>query len=577
MIKGFAHYIKPHRMLFFIDLFCALLVGVADEFMPMMVRQMINTYVPDQNWQMMVRICIALAAIYLIKLGLNLIINYWGHIFGIRLQADMRRDLFAHIETLPVSYFDTHKTGAIMSRITNDLQEISEMAHHGPENIFTSIVMLVVSAVLLGRINMELTLIVYCTLPLAVIFVMMIRGKQMHASIMKRVRISEINADVETSIAGVRVTKAYDGTKKELKKFNKANEVYQSAAVTAYKYLALFNSGMIFFTDLMYVVVIIIGGMFFFNGKLNAGDFVAYLLYISMFLTPIKKLVDTFEQIIQGATGYKRFRELMDVPGEKDDEGAVDAGKLQGDISFNDVSFHYGEKTDDDKIQEQVISHLNMHINKGETVALVGPSGGGKSTICNLIPRFYEIDSGSITIDGKDIRKMTRESLRRNIGIVAQDVFLFNGTIAENIAYGSQDASEEDIVSAAKKARIHDYIMSLPNGYETAVGERGLRLSGGQRQRISIARVFLKNPEILILDEATSALDNETEMQIQKSLDELAEGRTVLVVAHRLSTIKNANEIIVLTSEGIQERGTAEELLNQKGIYWHLYQYQFAS
>ena len=575
MLKGFIKYIRPHRKLFFLDLFCALLVGVADEFMPMMVRQMINTYVPNQNWQMMVRICIALVAIYLLKLGLNLIINYWGHVFGIRLQADMRRDLFAHIETLQIAYFDTHKTGVIMSRITNDLQEISEMAHHGPENIFTSAVMLTLSAILLARINAGLTIIVYCTLPLAVLFVMLIRGKQLHAFEMNRIKIGEINADVETSVAGIRVTKAYSGITKELKKFNQANGEYQASASKAYKYLALFNSGMIFFTDLMYVVVIIVGGMFFFQGKINSGDFVAYLLYISMFLTPIKKLVDTFEQIVQGATGYKRFNELMQIPGEQDDEGASDAGCLAGDIAFNDVSFHYGKNEEDENDEkEQVISHLNLHIKKGKTVALVGPSGGGKSTICNLIPRFYEIDCGSITIDGRNIRTMTRESLRRNIGIVAQDVFLFNGTIAENIAYGTDHADIEDVISAAKKAKIHDYIIRLPNGYETNVGERGLRLSGGQRQRISIARVFLKNPQILILDEATSALDNATEMQIQSSLDELSEGRTVLVVAHRLSTVRNANEIIVLTAQGIQERGTSQELLKQKGIYWHLYQYQ---
>lgn len=576
MLRGFSKYVFRHKGLFFLDLFCALLVGTVDEFMPMMVRQMINTYVPEQNWAMMVRICIALVTIYIVKLCLNLIINYWGHIFGVKLQADMRKDLFAHIETLPVSYFDTHKTGAIMSRITNDLQEISEMAHHGPENILTSFVMLTISAVLLARINIELTLIVYCTLPVAVIFVMLIRGKQLHAFEMNRVKIGEINADVETSVAGVRVTKAYAGTEKELKKFNHANGEYQASATKAYKYLAIFNSGMIFFTDVMYVIVVIVGGLFFFQGKINSGDFVAYLLYISMFLTPIKKLVDTYEQILQGATGYKRFNELMHVPGEQDDPGAQDAGVLDGDICFSDVSFHYGEKNENDEETEQVISHLNMHIKRGETVALVGPSGGGKSTICNLIPRFYEIDSGSITIDGKDIRTMTRESLRRNVGIVAQDVFLFNGTIAENIAYGMDHATKEDVIMAAQKARIHEYIMTLPNGYETNVGERGLRLSGGQRQRISIARVFLKNPEILILDEATSALDNATEMQIQESLDELSKGRTVLVVAHRLSTIRNANEIVVLTSQGIQERGTSQQLLEQKGIYWHLYQYQFA-
>lgn len=574
MLKGFSKYIGIHRGLFLLDLTCAFLVGLADEFMPMMVRQTINQYVPEGNWAAMYRMCIILIVIYIAKLILNLIINYWGHVFGVLLQADMRRELFDHIETLPISYFDENKTGSIMSRITNDLQEISEMAHHGPENIFTCTVMLVVSAILLGQINWQLTLIVYCTLPLAVLFVIFIRKKQLDAFEKTRVRISEINADVETSIAGIRVTKAYAGTRREQEKFDIANEGYKNARGKAYQYLALFNSGMIFFTDLMYVLVIIAGGIFLFQGRINAGDFVAYLLYISMFLTPVKKLVDTYEQIAEGATGYKRFRDLMAVPSEQNDPGAADAGRLEGEIEFRNVSFHYGEKTDDE-VHEQVINHLNMHILKGHTVALVGPSGGGKSTICNLIPRFYEIDSGEIDIDGKNIRSLTRDSLRRNIGIVAQDVFLFNGTIRENIAYGNPEASEAEIEAAAAKAKIHDYIMTLPDGYDTNVGERGLRLSGGQRQRISIARVFLKNPQILILDEATSALDNATEMQIQESLEELSKGRTVLVVAHRLSTIRNADEIIVLTSQGIQERGTSEELLEARGMYWHLYQYQF--
>lgn len=574
MLKDFLKYSHPHRKLFYLDLACAFLVGLADEFMPLIVRRMINQYVPDHNWQMMVRWSIALLAIYLIKLGLNLIINYWGHIFGVRLQADMRRDLFAHIETLPVSYFDVHKTGSIMSRITNDLQEISEMAHHGPENIFICTVMLVVSAVLLGRISPTLTLIVYCTLPLAVLFAVLTRKKQLAAFERTRIKIAEINADVETSIAGVRVTKAYAGTDRELEKFDAANGEYKQARRTAYRYLALFNSGMIFFTDMMYVVVIIFGGMFYFQGRINSGDFVAYLLYISMFLTPIKKLVDTYEQIVEGASGFRRFEELMSIPGERDDPGAREAGRLRGNIAFEDVSFHY-ESQEEGSSSAEVISHLNLSIRAGETMALVGPSGGGKTTICNLIPRFYEIDAGRITIDGIDIRSLTRESLRRNIGIVAQDVFLFNGTIAENIAYGCPDASQEEIMAAARKAEIHDYIMTLPEQYETNVGERGLKLSGGQRQRISIARVFLKNPQILILDEATSALDNATEVQIQKSLEELSRGRTVLVVAHRLSTIRHADEIIFMTAHGIMERGTSEQLLAAKGLYWQLYQYQF--
>ncbi|MDD7679125.1 MAG: ABC transporter ATP-binding protein [Stecheria intestinalis] len=573
MLKRFAAYFRPHRRLFFLDLACAFLVGLADEFMPLIVRNMINQYVPDRNWNMMVRWSFALLGIYLLKLLLNLIINYWGHIMGVRLQADMRRDLFQHIESLPVSFFDENKTGSIMSRITNDLQEISEMAHHGPENIFTSAVMLTVSAVMLGRINLKLTIIVYAFLPVAVLFVILIRKGQMAAFRQNRVEIGEINGETETSIAGIRVTKAYGGTEGEMEKFDRTNLRYVEARKRSYKYLALFNSGMTFFTDMMYVVVVIFGGRMFFAGSINSGDFVAYLLYISMFLTPIKKLVETYEQIADGISGYERFEEIMNIPSEKDDPGAVEVGRLKGDISFEDVSFHYHTQ---EASGRKVISHMNLHIPAGHTVGLAGPSGGGKTTICNLIPRFYEIDSGTIRIDGIDIRHMTRASLRRNIGIVAQDVFLFNGTIRENIAYGNPDATDEEIIEAAKKAEIHEDIMAMPDGYDTNVGERGVHLSGGQRQRISIARVFLKNPQILILDEATSALDNATEMQIQKSLDELAKGRTVLVVAHRLSTIRKADEIIMVSSEGIKERGTSEELLAKHGLYWQLYEYQFA-
>lgn len=573
MLKRFAAYFRPHRRLFFLDLACAFLVGLADEFMPLIVRNMINQYVPDRNWNMMVRWSFALLGIYLLKLLLNLIINYWGHIMGVRLQADMRRDLFQHIESLPVSFFDENKTGSIMSRITNDLQEISEMAHHGPENIFTSAVMLTVSAVMLGRINLKLTIIVYAFLPVAVLFVILIRKGQMAAFRQNRVEIGEINGETETSIAGIRVTKAYGGTEGEMEKFDRTNLRYVEARKRSYKYLALFNSGMTFFTDMMYVVVVIFGGRMFFAGSINSGDFVAYLLYISMFLTPIKKLVETYEQIADGISGYERFEEIMNIPSEKDDSGAVEVGRLKGDISFEDVSFHYQTQ---EASGRKVISHMNLHIPAGHTVGLAGPSGGGKTTICNLIPRFYEIDSGTIRIDGIDIRHMTRASLRRNIGIVAQDVFLFNGTIRENIAYGNPDATDEEIIEAAKKAEINEDIMAMPDGYDTNVGERGVHLSGGQRQRISIARVFLKNPQILILDEATSALDNATEMQIQKSLDELAKGRTVLVVAHRLSTIRKADEIIMVSSEGIKERGTSEELLAKHGLYWQLYEYQFA-
>ena len=571
MLKRLFSYFKPHMRLFVLDLLCAFFVGLADEFMPLIVRNIINEYVPKQSWAIMVRWSFALAGIYLIKLCLNLVINYWGHIFGIRVQADMRRDIFRHIEQLPIAYFDDHKTGSLMSRITNDLQEVSEMSHHGPENLFTSLVMLGVSAFMLGRINLQLTLIVYGCLPFAILFVILIRKGQMEAFTSNRVEIAGINGEIETSIAGVRVTRAFDGTKQEYAKFDNANARYVRSRHRAYLYLALFNSGMTFFTDIMYVIVVIFGGRMFFHGQISSGDFVAYLLYISMFLTPIKKLVETYEQIIEGMSGIRRFEEIMNLPVEEDDPGAEDAGVLQGDITFDHVSFHYRNHETDGPM---VIQDMNLKINQKETLGLVGPSGGGKTTLCNLIPRFYEIDSGAIRIDGRDIRSLTRSSLRRNIGIVAQDVFLFHGTIKENISYGKPDASDAKIVEAARKARIHEDIMAMPDGYDTNVGERGVHLSGGQRQRISIARIFLKNPQILILDEATSALDNATEMTIQESLDELSKGRTVIVVAHRLSTLRNADRIAVITSDGIAEEGTKEELLAQDGIYRRLYQYQ---
>ena len=558
--------------LFVIDLICAFLVGLSDEFMPLIVRNMINEYVPSRNWDMMVRWSIALLVIYLIKFGLNLVITYWGHVFGVRVQADMRRDIFRHIEQLPISYFDDHKTGSLMSRITNDLQEVSEMAHHGPENLFMSCVMLGVSAFMLGRINGKLTLIVYGCLPFAILFMILIRKGQMEAFARNRKEIAAINGETETSIAGVRITRAYDGIELEQAKFDRANRRYVSARSRSYRYLALFSGGMTLFTDLMYVVVVIFGGRMFFHGEISSGDFVAYLLYISMFLTPIKKLVETYEQIIEGMSGVRRFEEIMDLPLEADAPDAVDAGELKGEIEFDDVSFHYRNHETDGPM---VISHLNLKVPEQETLGLVGQSGGGKTTICNLIPRFYEIDSGAIRIDGIDIRHMTRSSLRRNIGIVAQDVFLFHGTVRENIAYGRPDATDAEIIEAAKMARIHEDILAMPEGYDTNVGERGVHLSGGQRQRISIARVFLKNPRILILDEATSALDNATEMSIQESLDELAKGRTVIVVAHRLSTMRNVSQIAVVTPDGIAERGTKEELLARDGIFSRLYHYQF--
>ncbi|MDD6467243.1 MAG: ABC transporter ATP-binding protein [Erysipelotrichaceae bacterium] len=572
MIKKFASYYRPHLKLFLLDMFCALIVAVCDLFYPIIAKNIINDYVPNQNLRLLLIWSLALLGIYCLKAVLNFIIQYWGHIVGVRIQADMRRDMFEKLQRLPFSFFDETKTGTIMSRIINDLQEVSELSHHGPEDLFLSMIMLVGSFIMLAKINIQLTCIVFGVLPFIVFFAIKMRT-HMHTTFRKtREKVAEVNANVETSIAGIRVTRAYTSDEHEIDKFDDVNMQYQTARANAYKVMATFNSGMSLLMDILYLIVLLFGGLFFFNGLIDTGEFAAYLLYINMFLKPIQRLVAIYEQIQDGMTGFIRFQEIMNQPEELEDPEAIDVEELKGNIEFHHVSFHY-QGADDE--EHKIIKDLSLKIDQGKTVALVGPSGGGKTTICHLIPRFYGVDDGHITIDGLDITKMTRLSLRKNIGMVAQDVFLFNGSIRENIAYGNLDASDEEIIEAAKKANIHDYIMSLDEGYETNVGERGIKLSGGQKQRISIARVFLKNPSILILDEATSALDNATEMQIQQALEKLSEGRTSLIVAHRLSTIKHADEIIVLTKEGIEERGTHEELLNKQGIYASLYQYQF--
>lgn len=574
MIRKFIRYYKPHRKLFFWDMFCAFLVAVADLFYPVITKNIINDYVPNQNVRMFVVWAITLLGIYILKAGLNYFIQYWGHVMGVRIQADMRRDVFKRLQQLPFTYFDGHKTGSIMSRIINDLMDISELAHHGPEDLFLSLVLLVGSFAILCTINVPLTLIVFAVLPIIVFFAIKMRKSMMDAFTKTRVEIAEVNANLENSIAGIRVSRAYTSGDHETRKFNFFNDRFQAARGLAYKVMGQFNSGMTLFMDLLYLVVLVAGGAFFFKGIIDVGEFTMYLLYINTFLNPIKRLVSFFEQYQNGMTGFKRFEEIMAEAVEPEDPKAVDIDKLQGVIDFKNVSFQY-EKGEEGEGGNYVIHNLSMHIDPGKTIALVGPSGSGKTTLCHLIPRFYEVTEGEIDIDGHDITTLSRYSLRKNIGMVAQDVFLFTGTIRENIAYGNLEATEEDIIEAAKKANIHDYILSLPDGYDTDVGERGVKLSGGQKQRVSIARVFLKNPSILILDEATSALDNATEMLIQSALEELSRGRTSLIVAHRLSTIKNADEIIVLTDEGIQERGTHEELLAKGGMYAELYQYQF--
>nr|WP_312578193.1 ABC transporter ATP-binding protein [Sedimentibacter sp.] len=568
MIKSFISYYKPVKKIFFIDMVCALTVSICDLFYPMITRNIINDYVPNQNLKLLITWLSILGLIYVVKLGLNFYISYYGHIMGVTMQANMRSDVFEHLQDLPFVFFDENKTGTLMSRIINDLMEVSELAHHGPEDIFVSLVMIVGSFIMLSTINLPLSLIVFSVVPFLVIFAMKQRIKMSDAFMETRVTIGEVNASLENSISGIRVSKAFSNKENEIEKFQKNNNAFQIARKKAYKVMAMFFSGTSFIMDFLNIVVLSAGGIFFFKGIIDFGDFAAFLLYISMFLNPIKKLTNFIEQYQSGITGFQRFTELMNAQLESDDPNAKDVTTVQGDIRFNNVTFSYND-------HKEVLKNINFGIDKGKTIAFVGPSGGGKTTLCHLIPRFYEVEDGEIYIDNMNIKNFTRKSLRKNIGIVQQDVFLFTGTIYDNILCGKIDASKEEVILAAKKANIHDFIMSMPNGYDTYVGERGIMLSGGQKQRISIARVFLKNPPILILDEATSALDNATELLIQQSLEELCKGRTTVVVAHRLSTIKNADEIIVITSSGIHERGSHNQLIEADGIYAELYNSQF--
>ena len=572
MLKRFASYYKPHRRLFYIDMFCALIISACNMFYPISAKDIIHVDVPERDMRRLVLWCCVLLGIYLLKAVMKFIVDYWGHIVGVRIQADMRREMFGHLEKLPISFFDENRSGVLMSRMTNDLQEISELAHHGPEDIFLSVVMLIGAVAWLSTICPPLALILLIMLPCTVFITTRARLGLNRASQETRVKMGEINANVGTAISGVRVSRAYTGEDHELKLFDVLNRQLTGIRSKYYWAMARFFTEAELLMDLTYLAILFFGGLFFFKGSINAGEYTAFLLMVSNFFTPVRKIVNMFEQLQAGTTGFKRFTEIMDEPPEEDAPDAIDAGRLVGDIAFEDVSFRY--KNSDAKGAEKVIKHLNLRIPAGETVALVGPSGGGKTTLCNLIPRFYDPEEGRITIDGTDIREFTRVSLRRNVGIVAQDVFLFDGSIADNIRYGNLDATDGEVIEAAKKARIHDYVMTLEEGYDTQVGERGVKLSGGQKQRISIARVFLKDPGILILDEATSALDNQTEMEIQQELFELAKGRTCIIVAHRLSTIKSANEIVVLTPSGIAERGSHRELMALGGIYANLYNYQ---
>jgi len=569
VFKKFVSYYKPYKKLFFLDMLFAIIAVLCDLFYPMMTRKLVNDSIPNKNIRMITIFAGALLVIYIVKVACTYFMQYWGHVVGVRMQADMRRDLFKHLQKLPCDYFDNNKTGDIMSKMINDLMDVSELAHHGPEDLFISIVMIIGSFLILITINTPLTLIVFAFVPFVFIFAFVKKNKMQKAFMETRVKTGDINASLQNSISGIRVSKAFVSHNHELKKFQVGNRNFKAARERAYKAMAEYHSGLGFCTDLLDYVVLIVGGYFTYQGKINIGDFMAYILYVKMFTQPIKKLINFVEQYQNGMTGFKRYIEILNAEPEKDKKDPIEFNNVKGKIDFKEVSFKYEDK--------YILSNLNIEIQAGKTLALVGPSGGGKTTLCNLIPRFYDVDSGDILIDNKSIYDISLEDLRSSIGLVQQEVFLFTGTIKENILYGNQEATDVEIIAAAKRANIHEFIMSMSKGYDTFIGERGVKLSGGQKQRISIARVFLKNPPILILDEATSALDNTTEYMIQKSLEELCKGRTTIVVAHRLSTIKNADKILVLTDNGVEESGSHEELLNLNGIYSELYNAQFVT
>ncbi len=568
MIKRFISYYKPHKLMFALDMLASLIVSLLGMLYPIITRVMLNDFIPNKQVNLIIYFGVALLVVYFLRLLLNYFIQYQGHIIGVKMQARMRSDMFIHLQKLPYTFYDSHETGKIMSRMTNDLNDVSELAHHGPETLIISSISFIAAFIYLLSINVFLTLIIFLCVPFLLIITFAVRKKMRDAFMESRKSIAEINASLESSISGIRVTKAFTNSEKEIEKFEVGNKRFVNARRKAYHSMGIFHSTSTFVTEVFNVVVLIAGGFFLYAGKIGFGDYSTFIVSINIFLAPIRQLIMFMEQFQNGTTGFKRFIEIMDTPIEEDGENAKDVKDVQGEIEFKNVTYGYGEEKD-------VLNDLSFKVNKGEIYALVGSSGGGKTTICHLIPNFYKIESGDILIDGKSIKEITMQSLRRNIGIVQQDVYLFNASIKDNILYGSPNASDEEVILAAKRANIHDYVTSLENGYDTVIGERGVKLSGGQKQRLSIARVFLKNPPILILDEATSALDNSTEILIQKSLDELCKGRTTIVVAHRLSTIKNANTIAVIEDGKIIEKGTHDQLVKLNGRYESLYSQQF--
>lgn len=571
MLKRFLQYYKPHKKMLALDLLASLVVSLIAMMYPVVTNKMLNDYIPNKAYSAIVFAGVALLVLYIVRALLRYFVQYYGHLIGVKMQSQMRLDLFSHLQKLPYSFYDNHETGRIMTRITSDLFELCELAHHGPENLLISSVMIIFSFVYLCTIDWMLTLIVFACVPLLCLVTFYCRRAMKVAFDERRKSNATINAAVESSITGIRVTKAYTNAEGELEKFKRGNTQFVNASRNAYHAMARFHSSTSFITDVFNVFVLIAGGLFLYSGRISFGDYSTFVVSVNLFINPVTTLINFMEQFQNGVSGFKRFVEIMDEQPERDAEGAVELTDVQGEIEFQDVTYAYDTSKD-------VLHGVNLKLQKGQKLALVGPSGGGKTTLCHLLPNFYKLQEGdgAVLIDGKDIRTLTLDSLRKNIGIVQQDVFLFVGTIKENILYGRPDATDEEVYEAARRANIHDYVMTLEKGYDTEIGERGVKLSGGQKQRLSIARVFLKDPAILILDEATSALDNTTEVLIQQALDELCKGRTTLVVAHRLSTVRGADEIAVVINGKIAERGTHDQLMaKEEGTYKDLYSLQF--
>ena len=559
--KIFISYITGHKDLFAIDMACAIIVSVIDMVFPYISRMSMNRLLPQGLFTTFFAVMGIMILAFIFRAVLYYVITVVGHRMGVLVESDMRRDIFTHMQDLSCSFYDKNRTGVLMSRITSDLFEITELAHHGPENVVICMLTIVGSIVMMFTIEWRLSLVIAVTLPLCLWFTLSQRKRMKEANVEVKRKTAEISAAIESSISGIRTAKAFANEQQESDKFDKANELFRGSKVEYYKTMGLYMSGMEFTTSIIQVIVIAVGGLLIMGGKMDYVDLVTFTLYVSAFISPVKKLAQFSEMYMQGSAGFSRFLEIMRTePGIKDKPDAREMGPVRGEIDYKDVSFDYGNGI-------PVLSHINLHVQPGECLAVVGPSGGGKTTLCQLLPRFYDVCGGSVTVDGMDVRDVKQSSLRRNIGIIQQDVFMFAGTIRENIRYGRPDATDEEIIQAAVRAQIHNEIMEMPDGYDSYIGERGVMLSGGQKQRLSIARVFLKNPKILILDEATSALDTVTERRIQASLDELSQGRTTIIIAHRLSTFKNADVIAVVEGEHIVEMGSHQELMDKDGIY----------